>query len=287
MPWVAILIVVVVAVLLASRRRKSRAVSVVLPVMQPTFQRPNGGGAMRRSFWCVVIVLIALAAIFQGVTVLRTDARTPATVAIYEHGYAPAPEIVPEAVEVDLHPVAPAKAVPARKKAWFKSDPPTAVEPGPPWKGEIKLSTFPSVPAMNPRDKFRDIVVHRLHAELHLHVLPPPRFADNTAWVRKVELERKTLEAKDPNYGEVEVIRYEVELTPKGLEELSRLEQAERAETRMELAARGLGLITILLGAIAAFIRLDEWTKGYYSIRLFLAATAAVVGLGAIVIKIN
>jgi hypothetical protein len=40
----------------------------------------------------------------------------------------------------------------------------------------------------------------------------------------------------------------------------------------MELAGRGLGLLTLLLGAVAAYIRLDDWTKGYYSGRLFLAA---------------
>ena len=62
-------------------------------------------------------------------------------------------------------------------------------------------------------------------------------------------------------------------MTPHGWQELSRLERADRSGERMEEAARGLGLLTVLLGAVAAYVRLDEWTKGYYSGRLFLAAT--------------
>jgi hypothetical protein len=184
-------------------------------------------------------------------------------------------------VEVDARPVVPAKTEPPRKKPWFKAPSPAPPEPPKrPWQATIDQSTFPSVPSMNPRDKFRDTIVHRLQDELHLHTLPPPRFADNPIWVSKVEMERKTLEEKDPNYGEVEVIRYEVELTAEGWSELGRLERADRAAFRMELAALGLGLFTTLLGVIAAYVRLDEWTKGYYSGRLLLAAVALVAGVG-------
>ena len=52
----------------------------------------------------------------------------------------------------------------------------------------------------------------------------------------------------------------------------------------MAWAACGLGLLTILLGGIAAYIRLDEWTKGYYSGRLFLAASALATGLAFLIV---
>jgi len=51
--------------------------------------------------------------------------------------------------------------------------------------------------------------------------------------------------------------------------------------TRARTAALGLGLVTVLLGAVAGYVRLDEWTKGYYTGRLFLAAVAVVVAAGA------
>ena len=64
------------------------------------------------------------------------------------------------------------------------------------------------------------------------------------------------------------------------LHRLGREQRAERSEERMEFAARGLGVLTVLLGVIAAYIRLDEWTKGYYTRWLAVGAAGFLTAVG-------
>jgi hypothetical protein len=252
----------------------------------PARAQPSGGGIMRRSIWGLVIVLIVVAAAIQGwsVQVSSDHAAVLHEFSATTPWDTPLPVMPPPTERTEF---VPAKVEPPRKpKNWMKAGRPAPVEPAPLWQTKVELSTFPSVPELKPRNDLLDTIAHRLHGELHLHDLPPTRFGANPTWVRIVELERTTLQEKDPKYGAVEVISYQVELTPEGWRELSRLERTGRAEPRMEWAARGLGMLTVLLGAIAAFIRLDEWTKGYYSGRLFLAATGLVASLGFAILSV-
>lgn len=237
---------------------------------------------MRHFVWGVVIVLIVLAALTTSVRPSRVYQFDPLT---NQWG----PDMSDPAImiaQAENHTVVlaqpPQQPRPSHKpKNWLKPDRPAAVDPGPRWQATIEQSTFPSVRELNPRDKLLETIAQRLESDLHLPGPPPREFVANQQWVRVAKTERKTLEEKDPKYGDVLVITSDVELTPDGWRELGRLERADRSQFRMELAAGGLGLLTILLGTIAAYIRLDDWTKGYYSGRLFLLATMIVGGFGA------
>src|SRR5581483_8812515 len=63
--------------------------------------------------------------------------------------------------------------------------------------------------------------------------------------------------------GETVRVVAKVEMTKKAWDELSKAERSARAKERMDVVARGLAVLTALLGAVAGYIRLDEWTKGY------------------------
>jgi hypothetical protein len=284
LPMVAIFVAIGVAVVLASKRRCRRAVPVVLPVARPTYQRVNEGGSTRWSIWCVVIVLIAVAAVFQARTV-RTMA--PAQVETYDPWAAAPPDFAPTITVAENRSVEPPKAAtPAHKpKNWMKADRPAPVEPGPPWQGIVERSCV--IALADSREETVEAIRARLEYELSLPHVPPASFVLNPAFMRYWEIGREHLKETNPVVGPVVHIRYQAEVTPDGWQELGRLERLDRSDARMEIAARGLGIFTILLGAIAAFIRLDECTKGYYSGRLFLAATGLVAGLGFVVATIR
>src|SRR5207302_3478207 len=144
---------------------------------------------------------------------------------------------------------------------------PTPIDPPHQWRGEIERGCLASeAEAEEPKfTAIRDGLVQ----QLNLRVPPPMRFLQTPAYFRIDETKTDSIK-HDPVIGDYVRIRYDVEVTPLGWQELSRLERADRSGERMQEAARGLGLLTVLLGAVAAYIRLDDLTMGYYSGRLFL-----------------
>jgi hypothetical protein len=159
------------------------------------------------------------------------------------------------------------------KKPWWKAPAPAPAPQGEPVRSwTIEQAIFPAAPEVNARDELYEKIGDRLKRDLSLRRAPGLRIVGNPAFVRIEELGREVHQDRDPKLGELVSVRYTVELTPQGWAELDREQRADRAGNRMELAGRGLGLLTLLLGAVAAYIRLDDWTKGYYSGRLFLAA---------------
>jgi hypothetical protein len=247
----------------------------------------RGGRAMRHYVWGVVVLLLVLSA--AGFTTVRTvrshgrhvvvssapdfswgDDSTPATVV----PPVPLPAVVkPPVVEPRVVKVNPRSA---KRPPWWKDDkpePPPA-DPGPKWATVIERSTFAS--QADSREAVLDLVRTRLHHDLHLTVVPNERFLNNQTWVHIAEAGRETLDKKDETYGEVVRIKYAVELTPEGWQELARVERETRSQERMNLTGRALAVLTVLLGAVAGYIRLDDWTKGYYAGRLKLAAVVAV-----------
>jgi hypothetical protein len=120
---------------------------------------------------------------------------------------------------------------------------------------------------------------------LRLRAVPPASFVTATSYVRISETGRDAIQ-HDADIGDYVPVRYHVELTNDGWQKLSQLERAGRADERFGLAARGLGLLTVLLGAVAGLVRMDELTKGYYTGRLFVVAAAAVAGIGWLIVSI-
>jgi hypothetical protein len=238
---------------------------------------------MRRYVWGLVIILVVMALAMSGTYSVRMEQSEHATIAT-ESGEVW--ETVQPIVVQRTRPTVPAKvdAQPHKPKNWLKPAPPAPVDVGPVWRGSLEHIR---VLALHESDEeILKEICSRLQKDLGLHSLPRPRFAANPAWVRIPEKEEKAVE-HDAELGDYVRIRYQVELTQDGWQELGRLERTERGEARTELAARGLGLFTVLLGAIAAYIRLDEMTKGYYSGRLFLVTTGLVVGLGSLIVTLR
>jgi len=273
------------AVLLSSRRRALRsyrqAAAVVplvrpapprpvLRVPQPPIVRPVEGNHVRRYVWGVAVLLIVVAAAVFSLSTVAD--QPPAFVPQSARVVTPAPPGYAPAVQVaEQRP-------PAKKRDWWKKEkerPP--VEPIRAWT--IEQHTFPAAPEVNTRGDLLEKIGDRLRGDLSLRNTPSPQFVGNPAWVRIGEVGREIHAERDPKLGEVVTVRYSVELTPQGWQALADEQRVDRASSRMEFAARGVALLTLLLGVVAAYVRLDDWTKGYYSGRLFLAAAAlAAVG---------
>jgi hypothetical protein len=114
--------------------------------------------------------------------------------------------------------------------------------------------------------------------ELNLSHAPPRDFLEK--WLKKERWE----EQKGPEVegvGETKRIHMRLDMTTAAWRELAKEERAARSQERLEAVARGLGVLTVLLGAVAGYVRLDEWTKGYYTGRLRLAAVVLVGLAGA------
>lgn len=85
-----------------------------------------------------------------------------------------------------------------------------------------------------------------------------------------------------PGLGTVRKVRLRVEVTAEEKSKILQMDRRYRVEQRMLLVAKGLGVLVLLLAAVAAYIRLDEFSKGYYTLWLRLAGLlAAVVAVGA------
>jgi hypothetical protein len=289
-----ILLGVGLAVILMSRRRAlqcGRTARVVLPPMvrpappfvrsvrrpEPPLVRPAGGGQVRRYVWGVaVVLLVGAAAMYSLVRVsdMPPMHQPPAV----EYGFGPTIRVAEPTVQVAE------QRQPSKKPLWLKqlghSRPPAEGKAARTWT--IEQPTFPAAPEVNVRDELYEKIANRLKWDLLLRTPPRPTFVGNTAYVRIEELGREVHQDQDPKLGELVTVRYAVELTPAGWAELDHEQRADRAGNRMEFAARGLGILTLLFGAIAAYVRVDDWTKGYYSGRLFLAlGVATILGVTA------
>jgi len=173
-----------------------------------------------------------------------------------------------------------------RVKNWMKPARPAPApeEPaGPPQTWEVERGSVLS--QVDSREAILDAVRQSVQTRLDMSEPPSRKFVGNAAWVRIEQKLKEPIHQTAPGGEDVFRIVYQVELTPQGWAELGREQRADRAGERMEVAARGLGLLTVLLGAVAGYIRMDEWTKGYYSGRLMLAAAAVVAVLGAVILR--
>jgi hypothetical protein len=248
--------------------------------------RPVENGPRRRSVWGLVAVLIGLGAL-MNLYAVRSERARPAT------AYTPTvytPEVV-IAPEVGGRMVVTTTGVrqdrKSSRKNWMKPEEPAPkpAETSVPWKGTIERGCVISL--ADSKEEILETIRQGLDRELSLSKTPAPAFVANPDWVRFKETTREPLKEQTPTGDTVVRIVYAVEVTPQGWEELAREQRADRAGSRMEFAARGLGLLTVLLGAVAGYVRVDEWTKGYYSGRLFLAATALVAGLGTLIVAVS
>ncbi|HEY1377949.1 MAG TPA: hypothetical protein VGF55_14205 [Gemmataceae bacterium] len=303
-PWGVCLAAAVVALVIAASRRRGRAACVrpmrvvypPRPVAPPALPvRPAGGGSVRRYVWGVVIMLILVAAALRVVRLTESDspplaARPPDFSWMYTPAQPPAVE--PPQVEPPAK-VEPRARVESRRKPrdWWKAAAKPAAEPAPapaepaapPQTWEVERGSVLS--QADSQEAIHDAVGQSIKDRLGLDQPPPPKFLANPGWVRIEQKTREPIGKTAPNGEDVVRITYHVELTPQGWAELAREQRADRAGDRMEGAARGLGLLTILLGAVAGYIRLDDWTKGYYSGRLFAVAAVVVAALGVVILR--
>jgi hypothetical protein len=291
MPMFAVLIAgFVLAIVFGRKRYQAPPVVYVRPrqvIYPPVYQnnrRSNGSGG-RRFLWRAVVVLIVVAA---GLKALAPSMSRTAT--YVRHGpvnhFEKAVEVKADVTRVQNRvqvaaPQMPTPPQPSKPRPWWmgKNPPPPSTGTGPAWAGTVERSCIATL--ADSRDEMLNAVRMGIERQLNLRQAPSPMFVGNSAWVQINEKDRQPLKNQDDAVGDVVHINYSVELTQKGWTELAREERADLAGGRFETALRGLGVLTVLLGAVAAYIRLDEWTKGYYSGRLFLAAMGLVTLLGA------
>jgi hypothetical protein len=84
----------------------------------------------------------------------------------------------------------------------------------------------------------------------------------------------------DPLIGSMRKIQLTVEVSTRDRDDLLRLVRRHCARQRMQMLAKALSGLVILLGTFASYVRLDEWTKGYYTNRLRLGAMGLVAAAG-------
>jgi hypothetical protein len=285
---IAILVGALVAAKIAGRRR-----TVVVPVRRTRYAAsypvvtPARSG--RPHLWGVVIALLVLAVAtyrFRGAA-----SQQAATIEGPNQGWglqAQATEaigpMIPTPPNVPPPNVPPPVVMqtPQRKRGNYLKPPP--VNPPPKWQADIVCTHALSVPENESTVVVRD-VAERLTKDLRLQTVPRADFVAASTWVHITETGRDPVQ-RDPDIGEYVPVHYHAELTAEGWQHLGKVERASRAEERLGFAARGLGLMTVLLGAIAGFVRLDEWSKGYYSGRLFLVAAAVVAGAGWLIVSV-
>jgi hypothetical protein len=290
-PIVLVIVAVAFAMSAIARRRcqsRAQAIRAVREAMTPPARYgPVESFPMRRVIWGGLVGIVAIVVLLLGLFTARvaTAPMAPPGSAIVVDSSTwidqppEAPALVVQAPDVSPPNVRPPEIrMPSRKQRfWLKPEKVAQAEPSHQWKGTIERTAVASL-ANSKEEKYaaiRDALVQ----QLHLQVQPPARFFETPAYI-KID-EAKGPIKQDPDFGDYFRISYKVELTPLGWDELSKMERADRAGERMEISARGLGFLTVLLGAVAAYVRLDDWTKGYYSGRLFLVAfgLAAVVGV--------
>jgi hypothetical protein len=272
--WIAFAIGVTAFVVSRQRSRRSVYIpprQVIYPPVYPATVRSSSGGSVRRFILGPIIVLVVLAAAAKGLYLSRSADFQPAT-------------LTSEADFTRVHdiPIQPAQVIrppqPPKSPSWWKKKTPPSTGSGSAWTGTIERSCLTTL--ADSREEMLTVIAMGLERQLNLRQAPSPTFLGNTAWVQIDELDRKPLQNQDDTVGDVVHINYRVELTPRGWTELAREQRLDLASERFEKALRGLGVLTVLLGAVAGYIRLDEWTKGYYSGRLILAATGLAVVLG-------
>jgi hypothetical protein len=254
------------------------------------------GLAMRRSVWGVLLLLIVVALAVHPVAVTRVEAPSGVVVTTRPHGLfhgsistqsstdttrkfvpaTPAPPAPPAAYST-APPPPPAAVKPVMSRKMRKPQP--AEEPNPVvWHTTVESLRIGEKEAW---DDALDGVRNRLMQELRLSTVPDPTFLQEHKWLVK------KLEDKEPgptvDGTETLKLRVTAELTAEGWRELARREQSHLAQHRLEVTARGLAVLTVLLGVIAGYIRLDEWTKGYYTGRLRLAAAVLAAAAGVVI----
>jgi hypothetical protein len=118
----------------------------------------------------------------------------------------------------------------------------------------------------------------------HLHNLRP-----HIDWVPPLEYIQKRLvksrqaDVKEfpEDIGPMRRERLEIELTPKALREIVRLDREQRSHERMFWLAKVLAGVVAGLAAVAGYVHLDERTKGYYTTLLRVSTASLVAAVAA------
>jgi hypothetical protein len=289
LPVILVLFLVCFGIAAIARRRahaRLNRMRAVREAMTPVRYGPTESFPMRRFVWGGLVMVAVIVALFVGVFKVRTEqaflesqGATLVDRSTWIEQPAEAPTAISQAPDFRPPPLGPPEAraqVSRKSRVWWKADKAAPAETPHQWKGVIERTCVGSL-TDSKQEKYKAIS-DALVQQLHLRVQPPMRFFETPAYF-KIDDTTTDPVKHDPDIGDYVRISYSVEVTQLGWQELSRLERAERAGERMELAARGLGLLTVLLGAVAAYVRLDDWTKGYYSGRLFLAGFALTTGI--------
>jgi hypothetical protein len=237
---------------------------------------------MRRYVWGILLLLIVMVAFLRSSVVpSNRDHRSRAVVTRVSPPDFKAMarvEPVPPVPSVSAAPPAPPAKRIKMPRIGLKSHP---QEPEDPervvYSTEVigRYSPSPEEAWEDVWDQTRTQVTH----DLHLDHAAKPEFV-------KSKLRYDYSQEPGPKVegvGETVRIVAKVEMTARVWHELAEMQRSARAEDRMDVVARGLAVLTALLGAVAGYIRLDEWTKGYYTGRLRLAVIA-LVALAAVAV---
>jgi hypothetical protein len=232
---------------------------------------------MRRYVWGILLLLAVLAAFLHPAVVTSNRDRRSRVVATRV-----SPPDFKAVARVD--PVPPAPAPPVKKvrgpKIGLKSHPQVQEDPER-VVYSVEVTGRYSATETEAWDDVWDQAQNRVTHELHLlHVPSRETLSDPSKVHRDYEEEKgPTVEG----VGEVVRVHLRLGITAAGWHELAETERSTRAQERMNVVARGLAVLTALLGAVAGYIRVDEWTKGYYTGRLRLAVIA-LVALAAVAV---
>lgn len=232
---------------------------------------------MRRYVWAVLFAMIVCAVAAQGVFVARhrprvtvvesTDECSPVVVATNTRGDRRARTEM-RVVTGTTKPVKPLKQVQS------PADDPESVR-------RNKFSSKPEVTKELARKKAVNEAISWLTHELNLTEAVSAEFFDRN------DVAKTDYEEGESVFGtDTHIAVLHVAVTRSAERELLDLDRRHLAAGRMDMAGRGVALLTVMLGAVAGFVRLDEWTKGYYTKRLgalmgglVLAATALIVSV--------
>jgi hypothetical protein len=102
-------------------------------------------------------------------------------------------------------------------------------------------------------------------------------------YIQKRLVRKQSVETKDfgEDVGVMRRERLEIEVAPRAVREMVRLDRENRSHERMVWLAKLLAGVVVALAAVAGYVHLDERTKGYYTTLLRVSAAGAVGAVAA------
>jgi hypothetical protein len=112
---------------------------------------------------------------------------------------------------------------------------------------------------------------------------PPIDWVPPVDYVEKRLVKKKRVETKDfkDDIGVMRREQVEVEVGPKAVREIVRLDREHRSQQRMLWLAKLLAGLVAALAAVSGYVHLDERTKGYYTTALRLGAAGVVAAVAS------